>query len=230
MVSVRPSGDSVQVDSRENVFASPPSLPGSVVVDVVTRRSPPSVALVTVVEPRWSCSVRSEPSATNNWLYERSRLSRAIERVTVMLTPSCSTRSFYGGRLLRRLGLRPVRRLVPVTAFARRELALRGLQGPGAGELRLRLRLRRHRGDGQQERGRDGADHALCTCHAILPVEVELLDAIREVGRTRPGNHLPGRHRALGLSATPGTTREHVAVGCGPGGVHGLPRLPALEI
>src|SRR2546425_11601420 len=144
MVSVRPSGDSVQVDSRENVFASPPSLPGSVVVDVVTRRSPPSVALVTVVEPRW----------------------------------------LYGGRLLRRLGLRPVRRLVPVTAFARRELALRGLQGPGAGELRLRLR--RHRGDGQQERGRDRTDHTLCTCHAILLVEVELLDAIHEVGRTGP--------------------------------------------
>src|SRR5881397_1832059 len=77
MVSVRPSGDSVHVDSRENVFASPPSLPGRVVVDVVTRRSPPSVALVTVVEPRWPCSVRSEPSATNDWLYERPRLSRA---------------------------------------------------------------------------------------------------------------------------------------------------------
>src|SRR5437867_13252130 len=100
MVSVRPSGDSVQVDSRENVFASPPSLPGRVVVDVVTRRSPPSVALVTVVEPRWPCSVRSEPSATNDWLYERSRLSRAIERVTLMLTPLCSTRSFeVGGQL-----------------------------------------------------------------------------------------------------------------------------------
>ena len=37
------------------------------VVEVVTRRSPPRVALVTVL-PRRPCSVRSVPSATNDWL------------------------------------------------------------------------------------------------------------------------------------------------------------------
>src|SRR5260370_41042787 len=40
------------------------------------------------------------------------------------------------GGLRRRLGLRPVRRLLPVTLTCR-ELALRGSQGPGAAELWL---------------------------------------------------------------------------------------------